>query len=137
MSTSPAPRRLPRRSSSSPQSKQTITYLLIYNTLSLILWFCVLGRVVILIALLGTENVYGGVGQFAKWTQTLAGVEVLNSALGESSVLFVSFCMKGRRRGEEMRGENLMGEAEQGAAAAVERGKTTVCLFVGTGDWEQ
>ena len=35
------------------------------------------------------ENVYGGVGEWAKWTQTLAVVEVGNSALGGLLLFFL------------------------------------------------
>lgn len=41
-----------------------------------------LGRVVLLIPLVGFQNVYGGVGEFTKWTQTAAAIEILHSALG-------------------------------------------------------
>lgn len=37
---------------------------------------------ILLIPLVGFENVAGGVGEFAKWTQTLAVLEVVHSALG-------------------------------------------------------
>ena len=72
---------------SRPAVKQTIQsqYLIAYNGLSALLWIALLGRVLLLVPLLGFENVYAGVGQFAKWTQTLALLEVAHSALGRCS----------------------------------------------------
>lgn len=61
-------------------------YLTLYNFISAILWLAILGRVVLLVPLVGFKNVYGGVGSFAKWTQTLALLEVVHSAAGESSM---------------------------------------------------
>lgn len=58
-------------------------YLILYNLVCAILWVAVLGRVLLLVPLVGFENVYGGVGNFVKWTQTLAVLEVVHSALGE------------------------------------------------------
>lgn len=57
-------------------------YLISYNLVSAILWTAVLGRVLLLIPLVGFQHVYGGVGDFTKWTQTLAVAEVVHSALG-------------------------------------------------------
>jgi len=65
--------------SSSP-SKQ---YLIIYNFVSSMLWLVVLGRVLLLVPLVGIENVYGGVGEFSKWTQTGALLEVVHAMVGE------------------------------------------------------
>ncbi|RFU28841.1 hypothetical protein B7463_g7486, partial [Scytalidium lignicola] len=64
--------------SSSPKTQ----YLILYNFVSSLLWFIVLGRVVMLVPLVGFKNVYGGVGEFTKWTQTLALMEVIHSAVG-------------------------------------------------------
>ena len=58
-------------------------YLILYNFVSAILWLAILGRVILLVPLVGFKNVYGGVGAFAKWTQTLAVLEVVHSASGE------------------------------------------------------
>jgi hypothetical protein len=58
-------------------------YLIFYNLVSAILWFAVLARVILLVPLVGFPNVYGGLGEFTKWTQTAAFVEILHSALGE------------------------------------------------------
>lgn len=68
-------------------------YLILYNFISAILWLAVFGRVILLLPILGYRNVYGGVGEFAKWTQTVAVLEVLHSALGmmETSCLIPSF----------------------------------------------
>lgn len=58
-------------------------YLTLYNFISAILWLAILGRVILLVPLVRFRNVYGGVGTFAKWTQTLALLEVFHSASGE------------------------------------------------------
>ncbi len=60
-------------------------YLILYNLISAFLWFAVLARVLVLLAVVGPQNVYGGVGEFAKWTQTLAVLEVAHSALGKEN----------------------------------------------------
>ncbi|MCJ1270352.1 hypothetical protein MMC22_010248 [Lobaria immixta] len=57
-------------------------YLVLYNLSCAILWLAVFGRVILLVPLVGTQHVYGGVGNFAKWTQTVALLEVLHSAFG-------------------------------------------------------
>ncbi|KAJ4198073.1 Very-long-chain (3R)-3-hydroxyacyl-CoA dehydratase [Fusarium falciforme] len=57
-------------------------YLVLYNFISTVLWATVLGRTVSLFVLHGPEFVYPYAGEFTKWTQTLAGMEVLHSLLG-------------------------------------------------------
>ncbi|TKA74500.1 hypothetical protein B0A49_06571 [Cryomyces minteri] len=57
-------------------------YLILYNFVSAILWTAVLGRVVLLVPMVGYWNAYGGVGNFAKWTQTLAVLEVGHALFG-------------------------------------------------------
>jgi hypothetical protein len=42
------------------------------------------------VPLVGFGKVYVGVGQFAKWTQTLAGLEVVHAALGMFDMVFSS-----------------------------------------------
>ena len=69
------------------QSKQS--YLQAYNIVSAFLWLAVLGRVLLLVPLVGLENVYGGVSTWTRWTQTLAVVEVGHAALGA----FVKFLL--------------------------------------------
>jgi hypothetical protein len=65
--------------SSSPKKQ----YLILYNFVSAILWLTVLGRVLILVPLVGFGRVYPGVGQFTKWTQSLALLEVVHALFGE------------------------------------------------------
>lgn len=65
--------------SSSPKTQ----YLILYNFVNAILWLTVLGRVVLLIPLVGFGRVYPGVGKFCKWTQTLALLEVVHAATGK------------------------------------------------------
>lgn len=57
-------------------------YLILYNSVSALLWSVVLGRTVLILTLHGYQAVYLGTGQFTKWTQTLAALEVLHAAIG-------------------------------------------------------
>ena len=70
------------------RSQSTRRYLIFYNLISALLWIAVLGRVVLLVPLVGFQNVYGGVGEFTKWTQTVAVMEILHSAFGQWQFLF-------------------------------------------------
>ncbi|MCJ1355935.1 MAG: hypothetical protein MMC33_005928 [Icmadophila ericetorum] len=63
-------------------ARPSTNYLIAYNSVSALLWLAILGRVILLLPLVGFENVYGGVGQFVKWTQTLALLEIVHSATG-------------------------------------------------------
>ena len=63
------------------------TYLVLYNFISATLWSAVLGEVMFIAALYGTDTVYAGIGQFVKWTQTLAALEVIHSLTGTPSKL--------------------------------------------------
>lgn len=65
-----------------PASSANKAYLIFYNSVSALLWSVVLGRTVMLLGLHGPEYVYPNVGEFTKWTQTLAGLEVMHSLLG-------------------------------------------------------
>jgi len=65
--------------SSSPKTQ----YLILYNFISAVLWLVVLGRVVLLVPLVGFGRIYPGVGQFVKWTQTMALLEVAHAMFGE------------------------------------------------------
>ncbi|KAL9943284.1 hypothetical protein D7B24_006286 [Verticillium nonalfalfae] len=57
-------------------------YLILYNALSAIAWLVVLGRTVALFYLRGPDFVHLGVGDWTRWTQTMAGMEVLHALLG-------------------------------------------------------
>ena len=70
------------RSRSNPNQLLQTQYLVGYNLVCAVLWTAVLGRVILLVPLVGFENVYGGVGEFTKWTQTLALLEIGHSASG-------------------------------------------------------
>lgn len=48
------------------------------------MWLSIFGRVVLLLPLTGPASVYEGAGDFTKWTQTAAVLEIVHSALGES-----------------------------------------------------
>jgi very-long-chain (3R)-3-hydroxyacyl-CoA dehydratase len=64
---------------SSPKTR----YLILYNLVCALLWAVVLGRVVLAVLLSGFGSTYAGVGQFAKWTQTIAVLEIVHAAAGK------------------------------------------------------
>ncbi|KAI0115768.1 tyrosine phosphatase-like protein [Nemania sp. FL0031] len=67
-------------------------YLILYNAVSAMLWLTVLGRIVGVNVLRGPQFAYPVVGEFCKWTQTLAGMEVLHSLFGiVRAPLFTTF----------------------------------------------
>ncbi len=83
--TTPKPRRKP-----SPVKNG---YLILYNAVSAVLWLTVLGRVVGVNVVRGPHFAYLSVGEFCKWTQTLAGMEVLHSIFGKPALshrIFIS-----------------------------------------------
>lgn len=61
-------------------------YLVAYNALSALLWSVVLGRTAATLASNGLDAgpalVYAAVGEWTKWTQTLAALEIVHSLLG-------------------------------------------------------
>ncbi|KAK3648996.1 hypothetical protein LTR56_007128 [Elasticomyces elasticus] len=57
-------------------------YLILYNFVSAILWSVVLGRTLLIAGLHGYGSVHDGVGEFTKWTQTLAALEIVHAAIG-------------------------------------------------------
>jgi len=63
-------------------SHPKVQYLILYNFQSAIAWLVVLGRVCLLLPLRGLDRVYPGVGKFAKWTQTVALLEVFHAMIG-------------------------------------------------------
>ena len=58
-------------------------YLILYNSVSALLWAVVLGRVLAIESVHGRRGVYLGVGQWTKWTQTVAALEVVHAGLGK------------------------------------------------------
>ncbi|KAI0181107.1 PTPLA-domain-containing protein [Hypoxylon sp. FL1284] len=67
-------------------------YLILYNAASAILWLTVLGRVVGANFTKGPQLAYPATGEFCKWTQTLAGMEILHSLFGVvRAPLFTTF----------------------------------------------
>ncbi|KAJ3942154.1 uncharacterized protein N0V96_007648 [Colletotrichum fioriniae] len=71
--------KLPQRRQSSPLKNG---YLIAYNFVSAVAWATVLGRTVALFALRGPHFVHLGVGDWTRWTQTMAAMEVLHALLG-------------------------------------------------------
>ncbi|KXL51183.1 MAG: hypothetical protein FE78DRAFT_136335, partial [Acidomyces sp. 'richmondensis'] len=57
-------------------------YLIIYNSVSALLWSVALGRTLLGASVNGYDQVYAEIGTFTKWTQTLAGLEVLHALIG-------------------------------------------------------
>lgn len=80
-----------------PMSAPKRVYLIAYNALNAALWSVVLWRTAATLlnhttaTLLthgldaGTTLVYPAVGEWTKWTQTLAALEIVHSVLGESA----------------------------------------------------
>jgi hypothetical protein len=66
----------------SQQSAAKTAYLLSYNFLCAVLWLTVLGRTVVGYAMVGKDGVWRSTDNFVRWTQTLAAIEVINSAFG-------------------------------------------------------
>jgi len=79
----------PTRSKQRPSAFKT-GYLILYNFISAILWATVLGRVLAIATLHSYVKVYLGVGEFAKWTQTMALLEVVHAGVGEFGICFPS-----------------------------------------------
>ncbi|KAL8706850.1 MAG: hypothetical protein Q9201_000119 [Fulgogasparrea decipioides] len=57
-------------------------YLSAYNSVCALLWLSIFGRVVLLVPITGYGSVYEGAGDFTKWTQTVAILEIFHSAFG-------------------------------------------------------
>ncbi|EWC48148.1 hypothetical protein DRE_02252 [Drechslerella stenobrocha 248] len=74
----------PEGRTQTPTRSATIkaNYLVIYNTLSAVLWAVVLTRVAASAARDGFDKVYENVGETVKWTQTLAAMEIVHALLG-------------------------------------------------------
>lgn len=72
-----------------PMSALKRGYLIAYNALNAVLWSVVLGRTVATLYTRGLDagpgSVYPAVGEWTKWTQTLAALEIVHSLLGESA----------------------------------------------------
>jgi hypothetical protein len=81
----------PAKPAKAPLSPAKKGYLILYNFVNAVCWLTVLGRVVGLLTTRGPSYVYLGVGEWTKWTQTVAGMEVLHAALGTYGSL--SVCM--------------------------------------------
>lgn len=67
------------------------SYLILYNGTFAALWLTLLVRILALGPLSSYEKTYDAVGDFAKWIQTAALLEVVHAALGQS---FQSFHIK-------------------------------------------
>ncbi|OAQ89203.1 protein tyrosine phosphatase [Purpureocillium lilacinum] len=65
-----------------PASPVKTAYLVLYNFASAVAWSVVLGRVLAVCALRGPQFTYAAAGEWTKWTQTAAALEILHSLLG-------------------------------------------------------
>ena len=65
-----------------PSSPVKTAYLVLYNAVSAVAWSVVLGRTLSAAATQGWQHVYPAVGEWTKWTQTMAALEILHSLLG-------------------------------------------------------
>ena len=72
----------PRSRAAAPPSRLKTGYLILYNFVSAVGWMTVLGRTIALAATRGPEAVYAGVGDWTRWTQTMAALEILHSLFG-------------------------------------------------------
>ncbi|KAL8865063.1 MAG: hypothetical protein Q9174_007090 [Haloplaca sp. 1 TL-2023] len=72
------------RPAPAPLTRSDITkeYLSAYNSVCALLWLSVFGRVVLLLPIAGYQSIYEAAGDFTKWTQTLAVLEIIHSAAG-------------------------------------------------------
>ena len=61
-------------------------YLVMYNALSAQLWAVILVRVVTILTLHGYGETYDRLGEWVKWTQTLAVLEIVHSLVGTSAL---------------------------------------------------
>lgn len=87
----PSPPQTPRQPAAmadkpKPAAKQASplkdAYLILYNFASAVAWSVVLGRTLAVLYLRGPAAVYAVVGEWTKWTQTAAVMEILHSLLG-------------------------------------------------------
>jgi hypothetical protein len=86
-----------RQNSASRTSPRT-KYLIGYNLVSAGLWTVILHRVVSHSGLKGEpETLYNVVGDFARWSQTLALVEIVHSLFGECFISFYFFFLKKKK----------------------------------------
>jgi very-long-chain (3R)-3-hydroxyacyl-CoA dehydratase len=58
-------------------------YLILYNAASAFAWGMVLQGTITSLVESGPESVYLNVGEFTKWTQTAAAMEILHSLFGK------------------------------------------------------
>jgi very-long-chain (3R)-3-hydroxyacyl-CoA dehydratase len=65
-----------------PSSPIKNGYLILYNTVSALAWGLVLQSTVQTLVQSGPESVYLTTGEFTKWTQTAAAMEILHSLFG-------------------------------------------------------
>lgn len=77
----------PPQKAAKPSSPIKTAYLVLYNAISSLAWSVVLAQTVSVAATQGWQHVYPAVGEWTKWTQTMAALEVLHSLLGALPLL--------------------------------------------------
>lgn len=70
------------KGSPKPASPVKTAYLVLYNAVSALAWSVVLARTVTVASTQGWQHVYPAVGEWTKWTQTMAALEILHSLFG-------------------------------------------------------
>ena len=77
----------PARATKKGPSGLKLIYLILYNLFSAVAWGTVLWRTVAINAQSGPYAVFPGIGEWTRWTQTVAGLEILHSLLGMATPL--------------------------------------------------
>ncbi|CAI4217860.1 unnamed protein product [Parascedosporium putredinis] len=72
----------PARATKKGPSGLKLIYLILYNLFSAVAWGTVLWRTVAINVQSGPYAVFPGIGEWTRWTQTVAGLEILHSLLG-------------------------------------------------------
>lgn len=90
-------------SSSAPSNPLRTAYLILYNAVSMSAWAVVLYRTIqTCLSPAGYPYVYFEVGEWTRWTQTAAILEILHSAVGKFLFFFHSSCAIKRPRGANL-----------------------------------
>jgi very-long-chain (3R)-3-hydroxyacyl-CoA dehydratase len=72
----------PSKPQSKPASALKTNYLILYNVASAFAWSVVLSSTIKAVTTRGPTHVLADVGEWTKWTQTAAALEILHSLVG-------------------------------------------------------
>lgn len=75
----------PKEQKAKQPSALKTAYLILYNAVSAAAWSVVLARTAGTLAGEGYSHVFPAVGEWTKWTQTVAALEIMHSLLGTLS----------------------------------------------------